>query len=351
MAQLTKELQAHPSVEAEAWGSCRSPHPFPTRRIRMIQRDSSFLTPLRWHNRYHLEQMSAVLPCVLALRRRRVQIAFCADPSLAWNLKRFQRWHSSKVVFSDGMRLSPRWLQSYDGIHLLAPVYLEEAKALVRAERFNRFFAIPYFADTSLFSPGTAEVRDALRRALGIPSDHRVALSVGPVGTESSKRLDHVARELAASGSDRWTLLSAGADEPGAAQVRAGCEAALDHRIRFLGSQPREKLRDLFLASDIYALGALAEPFSIAIIEALACGLPVIHHRFPVTEWITGKAGIAVDMSRPGDAAEAFGRFARGDDPEGRRPAAALELAANRYAPPIVTGQLIGQFRAALQKA
>jgi glycosyltransferase involved in cell wall biosynthesis len=316
----------------------------------MIQRDSSLLTALQWHTRYHLEQMSAVLPCVVALRRRRIQIAFCADPSLAWNLKRFRRWHGSKVFFSDGMRLSPRWLQSYDGIHLLAPVYLEEAKAAVHPERFDRFFSIPYFADTSLFHPGTTEERDALRRALGIPYDHRVALSVGPVGTESSKRLDHVAQELAASGTDRWTLLSAGADETGAAQVRARCEAALGHRIRFLGSQPREKLKDLFLASDIYALGALAEPFSIAIIEAMACGLPVIHHRFPVTEWITGGAGIAVDMSEPGNAAEAFARFAGGDDPEGRRRATALELTASRYAPRIVTEQLVAQFRAALLK-
>lgn len=350
MAQLTRELQNHSSVEAEAWGGGQSPEGFPARRIRMIRRDSKLLKPLRWHARYHLEQMSAVLPCVVALRRRRIQIAFCADPSLAWNLKRFQRWHGSKVFFSDGMRLSPRWLQSYDGVHLLAPVYLEEAKAAVRPDRFDRFFAIPYFADTSMFHPGTIEERDALRRALGIPSDHRVALSVGPVGTESSKRLDHVAQELAASGNDRWTLLSAGADETGAAQVRARCEAALGHRIRFLGSQPRESLKDIFLASDIYALGALAEPFSIAIIEAMACGLPVIHHRFPVTEWITGAAGIAVDMSRPGHAAEALARFAGGDDPAGRRRAAALQLTASRYAPPIVTEQLIGQFRAALQK-
>jgi 1,2-diacylglycerol 3-alpha-glucosyltransferase len=170
------------------------------------------------------------------------------------------------------------------------------------------------------------------------------------VGTESSKRLDHVAQEIAASGGEKWTLLSAGADETGAAEVRARCEAALGPRMRFLGSQPRERLKDLFLAADIYALGALAEPFSIAIIEALACGLPVIHHRFLVTEWITGGAGIAVDMSRRGDAAEALARFARGDDPEGRRRAAALELTAGRYAPQIVTSQLLAQFRAALQK-
>lgn len=350
MAQLTKELQNHPSVNAEAWGSCRAPLPFPTRRIPMLQRDSGVLTPLRWHTRYHLEQMSAVLPCVLMLRRRKIQIAFCADPGLAWNLKRFQRWHGSKVFFSDGMRLSPRWLQSYDGIHLLAPAYLDEAKAVVRPERLNRFFAIPYFADTSLFRPGTAEERQTIRRVLGIHSDHLVALSVGPVGTESSKRLDHVAQELAACGTDRWTLLSAGADETGSAEVRTRCEAALGDRIRFLGSQPRERLKELFLAADIYALGALAEPFSIAIIEAMACGLPVIHHRFPVTEWITGGAGIPVDMTRPGDAARAFARFAAGDDLEGRRREAALELIASRYAPPIVTAQLIARFQAALQK-
>jgi glycosyltransferase involved in cell wall biosynthesis len=289
--------------------------------------------------------MSAVIPVAWALRRRRVQIAFSADPSLAWNLKRLQKWHRAKVVFSDGMRLSPRWLQDYDGVHLLAPHYLEEARPLVRPERIDRFFVVPYFVDTQLFRPAPPELRSKVRARLGAVADTRVALTVGPVGTDSSKRLDHIAAELARTGDPRWLLLSVGGNEAGADAVRRRSLEALGDRVRFLGSLPREALPEIYQAADVYTLGALAEPFSIAILEALATGLPVIHHRYPVTEWITGDAGRAVDMTVDTAAAEAFQQFSLATEAGRTASAAALRLTAIRYTPEVVGRQLIRQFR------
>lgn len=349
MGQLALHLGSQPDVRAEAWGGGLTSLPAcPSRRIRLIHRDSVVLRGVPWHYRYHVEQMSAVIPVAWALRRRRVQIAFSADPSLAWNLKRLRKWHGAKVVFSDGMRLSPRWLQDYDGVHLLAPHYLKEARPLVRPERIDRFFVVPYFVDTQLFRPAPPELRAKVRARLGAVADTRVALTVGPVGTDSSKRLDHIAAELARTGDPRWLLLSVGGNEAGADAVRRRSLEALGDRVRFLGSLPREALPEIYQAADVYTLGALAEPFSIAILEALATGLPVIHHRYPVTEWITGDAGRAVDMTVDTAAAEAFQQFSLATEAGRTASAAALRLTAIRYTPEVVGRQLIRQFRALL---
>lgn len=345
MGQLALHLQARPGVHGEAWGGGRAfPQSCPSRRIPLIQRDSVALRGVPWHYRYHVEQMSAVIPIAWALRRRRMQIAFCADPSLAWNIKRLRRWHGAKVIFSDGMRLSPRWLQEYDGIHLLAPDYLEEAQPQVRPERFDRFFAVPYFVDTQLFHPASPEARARTRTRLGASAGDRVALTVGPVGTDSSKRLDHIAQELARTGDPRWHLWSVGGDENGADMVRRRCQEALGDRVHFLGSLPRETLPEIYQAADVYTLGALAEPFSIAILEALATGLPVVHHHYPVTEWITGDAGRSVDMTVAGAAAEAFQHFSLANETGRTAGEAALRLTGLRYTPEVVVGQLIQQF-------
>lgn len=342
MDQLAPRLDSLPGFEAHAWGG--GPPATPRhRQIPLVHRDSPLLRFLRWHYRYHSEQLSAVLPTAWMLRRARIRIAFCADPTLALNLKRFQRWHRAQVMFSDGMRLNPAWLQDYDGIHLLAPAYLEEAAKVVRPERLDRFFVVPYFVDTSRFHPPTPAQRLAARAEIGIPPDARVALAVGPVGTESSKRLDHIASELARARHSQWTLLAVGADEPGSATVRKACTEALGDRIRFLGSRSRDWLPRAFHAADLYALGALAEPFSIAILEALASGLPVLHHRFPVTSWITSDAGIAVDMEAAGAAAAALDSLE--EDRLLRHRNAALELTAERYAPEVVTAALAGHFQ------
>lgn len=345
MGQLALHLQSQPEVQSEAWGGGRTfPQSCPSHRIRLIHRDSVVLRGVPWHYRYHVEQMSAVVPIAWALRRRRMHIAFCADPSLAWNVKRLRRWHGAKVIFSDGMRLSPRWLQDYDGVHLLAPYYLEEARPLVRPERFDRFFAVPYFVDTRFFHPALPEARARIRARLGATTETRMALTVGPVGTDSSKRLDHIAQELARTGDLRWRLLSVGGDEAGADAVRQRCVEALGDRVHFLGSLPRESLPEIYQASDVYTLGALAEPFSIAILEALATGLPVIHHHYPVTQWITGDAGRAVDMTVTGAAAEVFQQFSLATEAGRTAGEAALRLTGIRYTPEVVVRQLIQHF-------
>ena len=119
----------------------------------------------------------------------------------------------------------------------------------------------------------------------------------------------------------------------------------LGTRFRPLGRVERARIGPLYQAADAYSLGSLAEPFSIAILEALASGLPVVHHRDEVMVWQTGAGGVAVSMETAGAAAVAFRRLAADSDQRATLARAARALAEERYAPEPVCAALEKELR------
>jgi glycosyltransferase involved in cell wall biosynthesis len=239
------------------------------------------------------------------------------------------------------MRLSPHWAARFDGVHLLAPTYLAEARQAVPSAA-DRFFAVPHFADPERFRPATPDEKQQARLDFQLPPDDFLILTVGPIGTVSGKRLDALAQEVAALGPGT-RLVSAGGDEDGADRVRTAVRAALGDRVLFLGPVPRDRMPMLYRAADVYSLGSLAEPFSIAILEALASGLPVVHHHEPTMTWQTGAGGLPVAMDTPGEAAEVFRQLRDDAARRDRIAQSARTLALNRYTPTAVAQQLVQQ--------
>jgi glycosyltransferase involved in cell wall biosynthesis len=343
MADLADHLPE--DVDAELWpgGPLQHAH----RRVRRcvsIDRNSRLLSPLCWNRRYHLEQLSQIPSILWNVRKFQPHILYSGDPGLCHLLHKLRRWHRTRIVFMNGMRLTPRWIQCFDGIHLLAQGYLDEAEAFLGATNSAHFFAVPHFTDVSLFRPATPDERIAARARLNLPSGALTVLTVGPVGTTSKKRLDHLAREVAQA-NDSAILLHVGSDEDGASEVRSAVNDALADRIRWLGRVPRSTLRDITAAADLYSLGSLGEPFSIAILEALASGLPVVHHNDPVMSWQCGNGGIPVSMSDVGSAAAAFRQLANNNDRRDALSRAARQLALNRYSPEPVCSALVAHLQ------
>lgn len=119
---------------------------------------------------------------------------------------------------------------------------------------------------------------------------------------------------------------------------RAVNDASLDKVVRFTGKLSREEVRDWLLQSHAFVLPSHFEAFGVVLIEAMACGLPVIATRSGGPEYIVrDKTGILVD---PGDAstlAKAMRRMIEGIADYDQ--AQISQYATERFSPGVVAAQ------------
>src|SRR5204863_620995 len=80
-----------------------------------------------------------------------------------------------------------------------------------------------------------------------------------------------------AFGGDSGTRLRLAGEGPMRAELERLCAARdIAGQVDFLGLLPSEKVRDELIAADAFVLASDVETFGVAVIEALACGRPVI---------------------------------------------------------------------------
>jgi glycosyltransferase involved in cell wall biosynthesis len=153
--------------------------------------------------------------------------------------------------------------------------------------------AIPNFVDTEAFRPvRDDDEKQACRKALGLPVDVFLFGCVAAV-KRVHKRIDYLIEEFAQAASeceDAHLLIagSAGGETP---ELKQLAEERCPGRIHFLLDLPHQRMPDLYRAVDVFVLASLYEMMPIALLEALASGLPVICHQQPVLEWMAGEAG------------------------------------------------------------
>ncbi len=141
---------------------------------------------------------------------------------------------------------------------------------------------MPNGVDTEAFSPGPDA--DGLRASLGIPDDAIVAAFVATLDrAHHFKRLDVAIEALA-----RWpttsgcTCSSPATASCGLSSRRRRATAGLAERVHFLGRVPHAELPGVLRAADLFLLTTEPpESFGIVLIEAMACGLPVIATEYP----------------------------------------------------------------------
>jgi alpha-1,6-mannosyltransferase len=123
--------------------------------------------------------------------------------------------------------------------------------------------ALPLGVDTKLFHPGDRD-GEGLRRRLGLDRSHRLLVFAGRPAKE--KRVDVLIEAVERLG-DPYVLLLVGAT--------AGASAS--NRVLELPYQtdPR-KLAELLASCDAFVHANDAEPFGLVVLEAMACGLPVV---------------------------------------------------------------------------
>lgn len=161
--------------------------------------------------------------------------------------------------------------------------------------------------DVSAFQPGKD---DSIRKALHLPPD---AILVGAIGNirpaKAYGKLLHAARALR-DRSDRYHFVIAG-QHGGALSddlMRLRAELGLEERLHFLGL--RSDIATVLHNLDVFVLSSTSEGFSIACVEAMACGVPVVATRCGGPEEILdAHSGMLVAPGDIGDLADAIHRI------------------------------------------
>lgn len=160
----------------------------------------------------------------------------------------------------------------------------------------SRVFTLMNSVDDTLFVPvPTTEEKESLRRKLNIPGNAFVLLFVGIVGER--KGVDILIRAFfeAASKRPELYLLIAGpktrreipsSDEDFVNDVYSFLnQHTLLDRVRFTGLiQDRQRLAEIFRASDIFVFPSKKEGLGNVVLEAMASGLPVVVSQLPVLD-------------------------------------------------------------------
>jgi glycosyltransferase involved in cell wall biosynthesis len=87
-----------------------------------------------------------------------------------------------------------------------------------------------------------------------------------------------------------------------------------EREIKFLGYVPEEDLPTLYSGARIFVFPSLYEGFGIPLIEAMACGVPVVASNVSSIPEVVQDAGILVSPRRPQEFADAVARLE--SDPE-----------------------------------
>ncbi len=152
--------------------------------------------------------------------------------------------------------------------------------------------------DRARFYSLDPEARLALRHSLGTPADHEVVLFVG--SGFARKGLTYLLQafgSLTDSAADLW-VVGKGHIAP---FQRLAERLRVADRVRFWG--PVRDAAPFYQAATVLALPTLYDPCSNVVLEALACGLPVVTTAANgAAEFITPGANGAI-ISRPDDTA------------------------------------------------
>jgi len=184
----------------------------------------------------------------------------------------------------------------------------------------GRITVIPMGIDTDRFRPDEA-LREACREELGIARDEKVVLFTGRMVWEKGVYDFVHAAALAQSSPGnipvRYVMVGKG-PERDAVMARAE-EIGIAKLFLFIEGHPYDRMRDLYNAADIFVLPSIStrmwkEQFGMVLVEAMACGTPVISTTSGSIPEVVGNAGILVPANDPGELAGAIALLCSSDE-------------------------------------
>ena len=253
-----------------------------------------------------------------------------------WKARLFE-WHRRALL--------PIILRAADAIVVTSNDYAASSFLAPRLAALQRKLAvIPAGVDLGGFSPNGD--RAAARRRVGLGDAPTVFFLARLDRAHYFKGL-HLLIDAVAQLPD--AILVIGGDGEWRAQYQARAHARLGARARFVGDVPDDALAAFYRAADVVALPSVdrTEAFGLVLLEALACGTPVVASRLPGVRTLVdeGRTGYLVE---PGDIDELVAKLARGIDESAALGANARAFVCARYGWATIAQQLLTLYRRVL---
>jgi glycosyltransferase involved in cell wall biosynthesis len=183
----------------------------------------------------------------------------------------------------------PRVVQRASGILVTGTLARHSMIARGAApERVHLFANTVDVEDFAMRAEWLAARRPELRRGLGAGAEDVVVLCVARLGPE--KRLDVLVDAVTAAGDPRLLLVLAGEGPERPRLERLAGELGV--RLVLLGDVDWERIVELYVAADVFALLSERETWAVVVNEAAACGLPLV---------LSDRVGAAHDLLRDGE--------------------------------------------------
>ncbi len=151
-----------------------------------------------------------------------------------------------------------------------------------------------YEAAAARFAPVTDATARAIARTLGIEGPY--VLSVGSLEPgKNHGRLIRAMRELRDGGFPHHLVIAGQRGWKYEDELAAVDALGMGGRVRYLGYVPDDQLCGLYAGATAFAFPSLYEGFGLCVVEAMACGVPVLTSNVSATAEVAGDAAILVD--------------------------------------------------------
>ena len=264
---------------------------------------------LRNSNDYDVVHCHGSLSAALIARRCPVPVVYSEHDPSPWRC-RYRSWYERavrkliyKMVNGAAFRLADRVVTNF-------PEQVPDIERLCAAS--GTVSLIRNGTDVDIFTPRRG-VLSRIRQEYGF---ERYCLFVGSLTARKSP--DLLLSAVAESGS--LPCVFAGDGPMQRKLARQAAQLGISDRVAFLGNVPPAELGQIYAEADMLALPSVSEGAPLVVLEAMACGIPVLATNIAglpsmVKDWETGF------LVKPGDVGQLAMaiRFLAGDDDLRRR--------------------------------